>query len=39
MNFIVCLSIDFNKFYVYTETGILVDAICYDDEVQIVGKP
>ena len=33
MNFIVCLSIDFNKFYIYTETGLLVDAISYDDEV------
>ena len=31
INFIVCLSIDFNKFYIYTETGLLVDAISYED--------
>ena len=39
LKFILCMSVNDNKIYVYTETGILCDEIVYDDIAIRVGKP
>jgi hypothetical protein len=39
LKFILCMSVNDNKIYVYTETGILCDKILYDDIATKCGKP
>jgi len=38
-NFILCLCIDDNKMYIYTETGKLMDRVLYRDLAEECGKP
>ena len=37
--FIFCLNIDFQKLYIYTETGILVARVLYTELAEECGKP
>lgn len=39
MIYIICLCIADNKMYIYTETGILVDRILYQNIADECGKP
>ena len=39
LKFILCLCVNDNKIYVYTETGILCERIVYDEIAEKCGKP
>jgi len=39
VNYITCLCIPENKMYIYSELGILIDRVDYNDLAELYGKP
>jgi len=39
VNYITCICIPENKMYIYSELGILIDRVDYNDLAELYGKP